>query len=429
MDLYRYLTIITLQSVLVVYLCKSEASIPSSPSSPRPTLHCCGSGPLPYHPHFTATDLDRFGMAPPLVSQAHADMARTFVGILTFTIWLGWTCLSQTPACLKNGVFDYVLPTEKVLRDLARGAQFTFAPGLLDAVQSKTPPTIAYFKALPLHVSKIWAIYLLVLEKSGHRPKIYIGCCAEKRSGVSTRMGQYRRGENLPRFVKRAIDDGYTITHKFLLCWVPIPPASKQFLLSAVMIALETTFSFYFWAMVSRTKNYGMPQLCPWPVDTLEYDGCCGHVALYEQIRGSIEEHLSAEEIDAVHSARKLKNSRRDRETRGAERHAQDQKKKREKALAEGRFVCNICNISFGANNQLEHHKTLPKHLNKAAGIVKVVKNLVAKERHNRNLAKKRFYCACCDYAAKTQQKLNNHLVTPKHLKQAASAKSSSKLD
>jgi hypothetical protein len=225
------------------------------------------------------------------------------------------------------------------------GSHFTFAPGLLDVLQSRTSPTISYFKSLPLHLVKLWAVYLLVLEKPVHRPKVYIGCGTESRSGVCTRIGQYNRGENLATYVQRALDDGYTISHKELLCWSPLPTAAERYRLRALYLVAEAAFSLYFWTMVSRKKDYGMPRLYPWSLDTLEYDGCCGHVSLTEKVQDT-HENLTPEQIDIVDSERKLRNSRRDRETRGQERTAHDQKNKREKALASKKFSCNLCNVS-----------------------------------------------------------------------------------
>lgn len=177
--------------------------------------------------------------------------------------------------------------------------------------------------------------------------------------------------------------------------------------------------------MAPRKKDYGIPRLCPWSLDTLEYDGCCGHVSFTEKVQDACE-NLTPEQIGTLDSERKLRNSRRDRETRGQERIARDQKNKRKEALASKKFSCNLCNVAFGANNQLENHKLTQKHINNARGIIKAVKNPTAKERMSGNLAARRYYCSSCDYAAKTQQKLNNHLKTPKHLKKMALAQSSS---
>jgi hypothetical protein len=55
-------------------------------------------------------------------------------------------------------------------------------------------------------------------------------------------------------------------------------------------------FSFVLWAMVSRTKDYGMPHLCSWALDTMEYDGCRSHSSLAEGVKGE-EAGLTLEEI------------------------------------------------------------------------------------------------------------------------------------
>lgn len=41
-----------------------------------------------------------------------------------------------------------------------------------------------YFKSLPTYCKKLWAVYVIVLEKRRCRPKIYIGSGTEKASGV-----------------------------------------------------------------------------------------------------------------------------------------------------------------------------------------------------------------------------------------------------
>jgi hypothetical protein len=183
------------------------------------------------------------------------------------------------------------------------GSHFTFAPGLLDVLQSKTAPTISYFKSLPLHLVKLWAVYLLVLGKPGHRPKVYIGSGTESRSVVCTRIGQYNRGFSLPTYVRRALNDGYTISHKGLLCWSPLPTAAERYPLRALFIVAEAVLSLYFWTMVSRKKDYGMPRLCPWSLNTLEYDGCCGHVSLTEKVQDACE-NLTPEQINTLDSER-----------------------------------------------------------------------------------------------------------------------------
>jgi len=354
--------------------------------------------------------------------------APTTTSIIVFAVWLSWKCLSLTPVAMKNGTLALIFPTLQVLEQVMLSSHFTFAPGLLDVLQSKSPPTIAYFKSLPLHLVKLWAVYLLVLEKANHRPKIYIGCGTECRSGVSTRMSQYGREVNLPKYVRRALDDGYVISHKGLLCWAPLPTASKKIPLRALFLIVEAVFTLYFWAMVSRKKDYTMPPLCPWSLDSLEYDGCCGHFSLSEKIDGQVA-YLTPEQIDAVDSDRKLQNSRRDAKKRGPVKTSISSKKRRENALAQKKFSCDLCNVFFGAKNQLRNHKLTQKHIDNVDGVIRTVKNPRSKARMAENFAAGKYHCSTCNYTASTQQKLNNHLKTPKHRNQVNLAQSSLELD
>ena len=343
-------------------------------------------------------------------------------------VWLCWNALISTPKCLKNGAFDLLLPTEAFIATCFQRWSIQFANGLLDALQSPSPPTICFFESLPQwRVGlRIWSVYLLILTNPGRRPKIYIGVATDKRSGTSTRMGQYSRGVNIPRFVQQAIDEGYSITFRGLLCWVPIPKASLRIPMRALLYLIETALTLYFWPMVSKDKDWGMPMFCPWPRDTLPYDGCCGHFSIDEGINDT-KSLLSAEEIDALDSERKLKASRRDHQTRGKERTAASSRRTRQKALLSRKWSCDVCNVNFGARNQLRHHETLPRHINNITGTATQVKNPRAKERHNENLVARRYYCSTCEYAAKTQQKLTSHLNTPKHA--AAVKKQDSSVD
>lgn len=209
--------------------------------------------------------------------------------IVEYTLWLVWTCLTLTPAALKNSVFLILMGTEAVLEKLLSDSLLTFAPGLFDVFNSAVPPTIAYFKSLPTDVGRCWGIYLIVLEKPGYRPKIYIGSSTNSTRGISARFYCYDARVGLPIFVESVLDDGYTVTWKGLLCWSPIPDAGSRFPVAALIHALEATFSIVRWAMKSRTKDYGMPHLCPWRLDTMEYDGLCSHSALDEGVRTELD--------------------------------------------------------------------------------------------------------------------------------------------
>lgn len=241
-----------------------------------------------------------------------------------------------------------------------------FAPGLLQIFRSRTAPTISYFKTLPLHLDRPWAVYLLVLEKDGHRPRIYIGSGTKSECGVRSRMSSYdrrSRTENpddaIPHYVETSLQEGYAITHKGLLAWTPLPLASERYALRCLFLVLECVCTLCFWAMKSRTKDYYMPALCPWPRDSLTYDGCCTHFSINEQIIGRAE-NATPEEINRVDAERKLVKGRQYSANKGPGVHAAQTKAYGEKALEEQRYKCTVCDLSFRSNAKLLEHQKLP---------------------------------------------------------------------
>jgi hypothetical protein len=195
-------------------------------------------------------------------------MASDASDILEYVVWLVWTFLTLTPAKLKNPVHAIILTTQDVVEKLMSDSLLAFAPGLWDIVLANAPPSIAYFKSLPTYCVMLWAVYVIVLEKRRCRLNIYIG---------------------------------YTITYKGLLCWAPLPTAATRFALRVLFLALESAFSITFWAMYSKTKDYGMPQhLCPWEIDALDYDGLCSHAAIAEQVAGENTLGLTPEQLEAT---------------------------------------------------------------------------------------------------------------------------------
>lgn len=370
--------------------------------------------------------------------------------ILEYVVWLVWTFLTLTPAKLKNPIHAIILTTQDVVEKLMSDSLLAFAPGLLYVLQANVPPSIAYFKSLPTYCKKLWAVYVIVLEKRRCRPKIYIGSGTEKASGVSTRLQQYDNMVNLPRYVKAALDDGYTITYKGLLCWTPLPKAATRFALRVLFLALESAFSITFWAMYSKIKNYGMPQhLCPWEIDALHYDGCCSHAAIAEQVAGENILGLTAEQLEAKdaemkqrvsdqqkaayygakssdfaawQATRRMYASKRDPEEKRA-----STKNSKAKAKAERRFACSTCDLAFEDQSLLNTHYFTKKHVDKVKGVPdKVVKKPEFKTWANANVAAKTHYCKIFDYSASTSTKLNIHLTSQKHKKRAAAAAGSS---
>ena len=231
----------------------------------------------------------------------------------------------------------------------------------------------------------------------------------------------------MPKYVEKALKDGYTIVHKGILCWTPIPSAALVPILRTLIVTLEATFAFVFWAMLCKTDyGFGMVQLCPWACESFEYDGLCTHSSLFEAPAG--DHSLSASELEAQAvemMQRRADYMREYRERTKREEHekyrarvnkeAARQRKRNPgsikaahqrsiaKAVKEKKHYCAIYNHAFTKKAKLTQHLKGPKHAAKA----KAVKG----EKH---------YCAICDHTFSTKATLTRHLKGPKHTAKAA---------
>lgn len=138
---------------------------------------------------------------------------------------------------------------------------------------------------------------MLILKKPGYRRKQDVGSSTSSECGVAARFRNYDTERTLPSLVEAALKDGYTITHKGLLCWMTIPSALKIFPLRALFLLLETVFGSLFSVMRNRDKTYGLPSICPWNPTSLSWDGCCSHVAIVELVRRE-EDGLTPEQLN-----------------------------------------------------------------------------------------------------------------------------------
>ncbi|KFY63062.1 hypothetical protein V496_04224 [Pseudogymnoascus sp. VKM F-4515 (FW-2607)] len=331
---------------------------------------------------------------------------------------------STSARALKCPDFDFVFPTKSHMENVAHSSPHKFAPSLIQMLQSPTAPTISEFKKLPLYLDKLWGVYLLVLEKDDCPPRIYIGSGTSAEVGIKRRMTHYDHRSRspdgnisaIPYFVDTCLRDGYTITHKGLLVWTPLPPPSKHVELRGYILVLETIFTLYFWAMKSRTKHYYMPTLRPWSIDSLEYHGCCTHFSINEHIVGLTDDDHNAtpEEIDLAYSERKKLQSRMYIANKGPGVHAANTKKYGDKALEEQSFECTVCKLSFRSDAKRKEHEERPIHIRKAAGIVKVPAGRGGSQLATTN---RKYWCETCQHAASTSTRLEIHLKGPRHAK------------
>ncbi|OQO08999.1 hypothetical protein B0A48_05890 [Cryoendolithus antarcticus] len=323
------------------------------------------------------------------------------------------------------------------LEALFTASSLSFAPGILDVLQSATPPTIAWFKSLPTDVRRKFGIYLLVLEKPGAQPRIYVSSGTSV-VGVSGRWQQYDDGKWTPAYVQKALDSGYTIVHKGPLCWAPMPSLGKLYPARCLFLLLETIFTFIFWAMVSREKSYGMPTICPWTLSDLPYDGCCNHSPLVECIHGEAE-GLSAEQIkvkeleiqarrNAAHNVKSHILKATDYATWKSNQiksaAVSDRVKKANRQ--NGTYRCTTCNLNFPAPSNRDRHYRSETHKQKVAGTWKP--EVVKDPQHQRwvasNKASKRYNCTTCDKPFVSQQHLDRHCGQETHKKKVLAMKS-----
>ena len=348
--------------------------------------------------------------------------------VLDVVLMLVWNCLCTTPDSQKHPIYRKLFLTHDVLYALCETVALAFAPGLFEVLQASEAPSVAYFKSLPTNCQNQWVVYLLVLEKSVYRPKIYIGSATDAKHGAPLRLGQYDRGVLLPRHVEKALKDGYTIVHKGILCWAPIPSAALVPILRMLILAVEAAFTFVFWAMNCKTDyGFGMTQLCPWARDSLEYDGLCTHSPLTDPPAG--DHSLSAEQLEA--QAAEMMQRRTDYMREWRERTKREDPEKYRlrandnaarwrknnpgsfkatnqrsiaKAVNEKKHYCAICDHAFTKKAKLRKHLKGPKHAAKAEAVN----------------GKKKNYCAICDHTYATTGSFNRHLREPTHAAKAA---------
>ncbi|ESU13268.1 pyruvate carboxylase [Fusarium graminearum PH-1] len=234
------------------------------------------------------------------------------------------------------------------------------------------------------------------------------------------RLGQYRRQELLPFYVKKALDNGFSITHYGLLCWSPIPDLTRAASLRGLFLVLEAAFTLWFWPIASRTKDYGMPRLFPWDTSTLIHDGCCSHFPLIEGALG-LSASLSPEQIAAVKVERRRKAQAWFHTQNRAYRRARDRgpvSRRKRRVLASKKFSCITCGLVFDCAFHKRRHEATKNHRNKAAGQqFKTVTRWTITYAKNR--AAKRYYCQPCDYAAGSRTTLKSHCESKAHLQKA----------
>lgn len=312
-------------------------------------------------------------------------------------ILLVWQCLCLTPSKRKAKVFARHLSDVATITALASRFTFVFAPGLYELLTLATSPIVAWIKSLPADIEKNWAVYLLLFERDGYAPLIYIGSATDARHGAKARFSQYRGRRVLPVLVEEALDDGFIITHYATLCTMPLPSVTFRVPLRAFFKAMEAAFTHAFGAMAIDYDDYGI-MACLWDVASLEYQGLCTHTPLMEGVHGD-DADQSLEQLEALEAERQafLLAKRRNYKREWLKSKLSDpaayeayKAKNRERAAAlkaqdpehantllrdnynrhkeEGTWPCELCGIFCGKKSNWETHQLTKEHVEKANG-------------------------------------------------------------
>lgn len=296
-------------------------------------------------------------------------------------ITLAFSALSA--AVWVNLKFRHVFPLEATLAAVLAAAGLIYCPGLLDVVQNATPPPVSWFQALSTVIPiNVWAVYALVLTKSGCRPKLYVGSGTNTTRGVRARMYEYDVLKVIPDYVQLALDDGYAITTKALLVYCPIPAPAQQVTVRYAIYTLEAALSCILSAFVNPGKRYGFGDLFTWPRAThnFEYDGLCSHSAFLDPVRGDL--NLSPEELEEIaarvrekdrvyqneyHAAMRANPTEQYKltHTRNNRIQAPKTKKRQQAAKAVQKYFCKPCSVNCRDDASLRRHNRTKRHSKK----------------------------------------------------------------
>lgn len=216
------------------------------------------------------------------MNQLEEGSVSDLVDYLTFC-----TATVDAPEWFIHPIFKQVLGSEEVFHELCTKISVEYAPGLHEVLLSSTPPSLDFFCSLPV-VSpgqKVWAVYTLLYEKPGYPMKLYIGSGTQGTDGVAVRFSGYDSptGRALPSGVKDAVQDGYTLCHRGLLCWAQVPSAGQAPKARVRFVAIEAVFTFLFFAAVETRLDVHWSSLFTWAREDVSWLPLCSHISLIER--------------------------------------------------------------------------------------------------------------------------------------------------
>lgn len=362
----------------------------------------------------------------------------------------------DAPAWYICPAYNMILGNEDDFEEISRQTPLSFPPNLPAVLNSPTPPSVSFFRTLPKPAKgqKVFAVYKVLMEKIGQRPRVYTGSGTNSTAGARVRMGHYASLTNLPRFVKAALDDGFTITNVGMICWSDIPAAQFVPKCQLRFLGLEATFSYLFFTGIPAITDSIWTKAVPWKRNQVEWDPLCGHTSLNERPNNL---HLTDEQLVAYDKIRKenrrlaFHNSVAKAKSVDAKgylaRKASDKlswtnknrdkvhdqaKGVRQRAKDSGKHRCETCQKNLASATSLKKHLNSKAHKEEvrlaASGKPKPVSAETARSRKWFQARKENrpFPCAICNKAFAVKPHYEKHLKSAKHQKLAARAAAAS---
>lgn len=372
------------------------------------------------------------------------DAISTLVDDMTFSL-----VSLDVPHWYINPSFSILFDARSSFDSIAACSPLTFPSNLHEVLTSSEPPSINFFKSLPLPDDKIWAIYVIVMEKDGCTPRLYIGSGTDAQYGVHNRLAHYKHGCSMaPRFVQQAFKEKCDVAHKGLLCWTPLPTAGLAPRVRARFLAVEALFTCLFHACHKAIADAYYNHLLLWGRATATWTPMCSHLLLNEKIVGDI--HLSAEELEIVAAIQKHRRAKYLSDHRAAKKardpdafRAHDRimknawaernrdrvnttaAKVRHTAISSDRFRCDVCAISLQSGFALDSHLLTQAHADRMAGIQKSElsqKAINTKTKRAAAKANNLNHCLVCERSFDTDWALTRHKEGKRHIAKEAKA-------
>jgi hypothetical protein len=258
-------------------------------------------------------------------------------------------------------------------------------------------------------------VYVLVYRKPGFEPLIYIGS-GTAANGLRARLSEHRTGSVVPKHVKAAVKAGYKLRHIRVLGHCPIPTAANIPVYRTITVALEAALSAVFWPMVRTDKDYGFAHVCPWPLDSFDYGGLCGHNPLMESVHGDFD--FTPEQLEEIAAATRAKNrayqhdygkallanpteAYKETQARNRVKQAPVTKARQKASVESKKYYCAACNVACRDKATLTRHNGTPRHQRRVA-------------RGNGS-----YHCDLCNISFRYESAINAHNKCKSHLAKA----------